>query len=190
MLWRRSQNVKTIARKLYDAMVMQARHPVFYAEWGVPDSLDGRFSMVILHAFILLRAVKDQLQAIKEREETSDEGRLRDLGQAFYDTMFLDFDRCLREMGVGDLGVSRRIKDMVQAFHGRLQAFDNLLQKPVGDAERLALLKSDIWGGSNSASAPLWLDLYIDEAIASIKDFSVNHFLQGHCGWPVPKAKG
>ncbi|HEY1383647.1 MAG TPA: ubiquinol-cytochrome C chaperone family protein [Dongiaceae bacterium] len=99
-------------RALYRQMAVQARLPVFYMSYGVPDTIDGRFEMLCLHAYALFHSLK---------------GRGADadaLGQATYDAMFADLDGSLREMGVADLGVGKRIKAMTEALNGRIHAFD------------------------------------------------------------------
>lgn len=100
------------AGALYRQAVTQARLPVFYARLGVPDTLDGRFELVALHVFLLLRRL---------REEGA---RARKLAQALFDLMFADMDQSLRELGVGDLGVGRRVKAMAEAFYGRIAAYE------------------------------------------------------------------
>ncbi|RDD63791.1 hypothetical protein DRB17_01045 [Ferruginivarius sediminum] len=100
------------ASRLYEAAVRQAREPVFYRGFHIPDTLDGRFELISLHVFLILHRLKDQ------REQTDE------LAQALFDTMFADMDRSLREMGAGDLGVGPRVKKMAQAFYGRIAAYD------------------------------------------------------------------
>ena len=100
------------ATGLYASAVDQARTPIFYTDYAVPDTVDGRFDMVVLHVFVLLRRLK-----------TGDAVAV-EVAQALYDVMFDDMDRALREMGAGDLGVGRRVKIMAQAFSGRLAAYD------------------------------------------------------------------
>ena len=101
-----------IARKIYVSLVEQARQPVFYLSFGVPDTPDGRFDMIVLHAFLLFRRFK------------RDPDRTEVLGQAVFDMMFADMDQNLREMGVGDLGVGKRIKGMAEGFFGRVEAYE------------------------------------------------------------------
>ena len=99
-------------RRLYEALAAQARLPVFYADLGVPDSIDGRFEMLCVHAHALFHRLRG-------RGDQADQ-----LGQATYDAMFASLDAALREMGVADLGVGRRIKIMTEALNGRIQAYD------------------------------------------------------------------
>jgi cytochrome b pre-mRNA-processing protein 3 len=119
------------ARRLYESAVGQARQEVFYVSFGVPDSLDGRFEMVSLHVILLLRRIK---------QEAGEEAKAT--GQELFDLMFADMDRSLREMGVGDLGVSKRIKAMAQAFYGRLAAYDAALKEEGDQALRQALRRN------------------------------------------------
>jgi cytochrome b pre-mRNA-processing protein 3 len=97
--------------RVYGALVAQARLPVFYADLGVPDTPAGRYDMIVLHAFLLF-----------ERLSGSDEER--QFAQSVFDAMFTELDRSLREMGVGDMSVPKKIKGMAQAFYGRVGAYD------------------------------------------------------------------
>jgi len=100
------------ANALYHEVVAAARRPVFFAELGMPDTFDGRYEMVALHAYLVLRRLRREHQATAE------------LGQALFDLMFADFDSTLREAGVGDLGVGRKVKQMATGFYGRIAAYD------------------------------------------------------------------
>src|SRR5437879_5129919 len=108
----RSDAVGQAAELAYRRVVDQARQPAFFAAYGVPDTVDGRFEMICLHAFLYLHRLKG------ERPHAAP------LGQRFFDTMFADFDRSLREMGTGDLSVGRHVKRMAQAFYGRIAAYE------------------------------------------------------------------
>ncbi len=129
--WRRHPHER-VGYHLYGAAVAAARAPFFYTELGVPDSLDGRFDLVGLHAFLLIR----RLQALPAPGPA--------LAQAVFDAMFSDMDLNLREMGVGDLSVGRRVRAMWEAFHGRSGAYEAALQ--AGDMAALAAaLARNIW---------------------------------------------
>lgn len=98
---------------IYRVIVDQARQPRFYTDFGVPDTVDGRFEMVTLHAFLVLRRLKRPSESASET------------GQALFDVMFEDMDVSLREMGAGDMGIGKRVKAMVQAFYGRIGAYED-----------------------------------------------------------------
>jgi cytochrome b pre-mRNA-processing protein 3 len=97
------------AAQLCAAVSRRAREPVFYREFRVADSIDGRFDVVALHAWLVL-------ERLQETGETV-------LAQAFVDRLFAGFDQALREQGAGDIGMSRRMKKMAGAFYGRLRAY-------------------------------------------------------------------
>ena len=120
----------TIA-SLYGAIVAQARDPAFYDTYGVPDTALGRFELIALHAFLVMRRLK------REGEAGTD------AAQALFDLMFADVDRNLREMGVGDLGVGRRVKTLAKGFFGCVRAYEEALDgDPAGPALGAALARN------------------------------------------------
>ena len=128
----RRRRQERAAHDLYCAAVAAARKPYFYEELGVPDTLDGRFDMVGLHAFLLIRRL----------QELPPPGPA--LAQAVFDAMFSDMDMNLREMGVGDLSVGKRVRAMWEAFHGRAKAYQASVS--AGDATGLAAaLARNVW---------------------------------------------
>lgn len=127
-------------RRLYETLAAQARLPVFYADLGVPDSIDGRFEMLCVHAHAIFHRLRG-------RGAQADQ-----LGQATYDAMFAGLDAALREMGVADLGVGRRIKIMTHALNGRIQAYDAALAS--ADAGELpAALRRNAYGTASPQDA-------------------------------------
>ena len=105
-------SARDFAELAYRCVVAQARQPVFFIDYGVPDTFDGRFELICLHAFLYLHRLR------AERPQANQ------VCQSFFDTMFVDFDRSLREMGVGDLGVGKHVKRMARAFYGRILAYE------------------------------------------------------------------
>jgi cytochrome b pre-mRNA-processing protein 3 len=96
----------------YGAIVAQAREPAFYADYGVPDTVEGRFDMIVLHLALLLRRLRSEPPA------------LRRLGQGVFDAFCTDMDANLREMGLSDAAVPRRMRGFGEAFYGRASAYD------------------------------------------------------------------
>ena len=94
---------------LYGAIVAAARQPIFYREWGIADTVEGRFEMVVLHLSLVIIRLK---------------GEHDDLRQALANRFCLDMDDNLRELGVGDLGVAKRVRAMAEAFQGRYVAYE------------------------------------------------------------------
>lgn len=140
--WRRSEGDDG-ARAVYEIIVAQARRPEFYAVLGVPDTVSGRFDMVALHVFLALRRLRGG-DAGKEKG--------RALAQAVLEVFFDDMDASLRELGVGDLGVGRRVQGMAEGFYGRAAAFEAALGQ--SEAALAATLKRNVYGGAEPG-APL-----------------------------------
>ena len=126
---------------LYGAAVAAARLPFFYLELGVPDTLDGRFDMVGLHVFLLIR----RLTALPVPGPA--------LAQAMFDAMFNDMDLNLREMGVGDMSVGKRVRDMWEAFHGRAEVYAKALDSAEPVARLSEALARNVWRGVEAPAA-------------------------------------
>ena len=120
---------------LYNAAVAAAREPYFYATLGVPDTLDGRFDMVGLHASLLIRRLR--------RDAPPGPA----LAQAVFDAMFSDMDVSLRELGVSDLSVGKKVRAMWEAFHGRARAYEQALDVS-DDSALAAALARNVWRGA------------------------------------------
>ena len=102
---------------VYRSIVAQSRRPVFYAEWGVPDTVTGRFDMISLHLALIFRRLRGE----------GDE--MREFSQALHDLFFKDMDRSLREMGAGDLAVPKKIQKMGGLFYGLLGTVGEALDR-------------------------------------------------------------
>lgn len=112
------------AEAVYDAVVAQARCPVFYTDYGVEDGFEQRFDLLVLHVHLVVRRLAGG----------GDPARAQEL----FDALFFDMDRTLRAIGVGDMSVGKRIKDMIRAYYGRTAAYDSALDDPVALAMALA----------------------------------------------------
>lgn len=159
----------------YIALVAQARKPFFYAELNVPDTLDGRFEMIVLHLFLI------QHRLLREPQHTE---FARHLSEAF----FTDMDRSLRELGVADTGVSKRIKRMGKAYNGRLQVYEDGLQNP--DAMRAALSRN-LYGTVHEGDVAQ-LDAmrqYIDDEVAKLDAATAEIVTSGHYAWEEPRSR-
>ena len=163
-----------IARRLYEAVVAHARQPVFFAEWEVPDTIDGRFEMVTLHAHLVLRRLKDG------GAETAP------LAQALFDVMFADMDASLREMGAGDLGVGRRVKQMATGFYGRVAAYDAGLAG--GDGVLGAALRRNLFGTvSPSQESLAAMADYVTRAAAALAHQPLDRIAGGTVAFTAAK---
>jgi len=162
----RSDPVGSAAAVAYRRVVEQSRQPAFFVESAVPDTIDGRFELVCLHAFLYLRRLK------RERPDAAP------LAQRFFDTMFADFDRSLREMGTGDLRVGREIKRMAAAFYGRVAAYEEGLA--ADDAALAAALLRNLYGTAPPAAASLQaMAQYVRRAADKLDEQAAAELLAG-----------
>jgi len=122
--------------ELYGAAVAAAREPAYYLDYAVADTLQGRFDLVGMHVALLIRRL---------RHDPAPAGQ--NLAQAVFDAMFNDMDVNLREMGVGDMSISKRVKRMWEAFHGRAQAYEAALDAAAPEALAEALIRN-LWAGT------------------------------------------
>lgn len=138
-LFRRNR-LREAAALAYQQIVAQARRPAFFLHCQVPDTVDGRFELICLHAFLYLHRLKGEPSAAE-------------VAQLFFDAMFGDFDRSLREMGTGDLSVGRQIQRMAQAFYGRIDAYQRGLNE--GDSALQAALARNLFGTAPASDRSL-----------------------------------
>ena len=131
-MFRAFQNLdnKKIAKILYTIVINQARRKEFYLNYGVADTIDGRFDMILLHSYLLFNRLKTNPKKTKK------------IAQAVFDLMFADMETNLRELGVGDIGVSHRIKGMVRAFYGRVKVYDEGLSEENPSVLEQALVRN------------------------------------------------
>jgi len=143
-LFRQSSPGRNI-RDLYGAIVAQARSPVFYSGYGVPDAVHGRFDLIVLHLVLVLAGLGAPGRAI---------------GQKLFDEFCRDLDDNLREMGVGDLAVPKRMKSFAEAFYGRQTAY--LAALAASDQWELEnALARNIFDVTESGGGPARLAAYV-----------------------------
>ena len=166
------------ALALYSEAIRQARTPLFYEQCGVADTPDGRFDMIMVHVYLVLRRLKG-----------GDE-RCKVLAQTLFDIMFDDMDQNLREMGAGDIGVAYRVKDMVKAFYGRIAAYDEGLEDTGGDLLEAALRRNLY---RNIDPVPDQLSVmaeYVREQDGELAAQAIDGFLAGSVHFSLPPVIG
>lgn len=156
------------AEILYPIIVEKARSPVFYQSLGVPDTMTGRFDMIVLHTVLVVNRLRDEGKAGGK------------LAQALFDRMFLDMDQSLREQGVGDLSVPRHVKRMMQGFHGRRDAYEMAFQSE--DPAVLAdTLMRNLYGAVETPSIDMVNKVtdYVRTCRNGLKRHNVNDLMNG-----------
>lgn len=171
-LFRRNRPPDTIS-SLYGMIVAQARSPVFYREYGVPDTIGGRFDLLLLH----LALVVERLM----REEGA-----KAFGQGLFDRFCADMDDNLREMGIGDLAVPKHMKRVGEAFYGRSQAYQEALLA-ADDATLIEALGRNVYAGA-PAAAVTRLATYIRAVNAALARQSVDALMAARLDLPDPAA--
>ncbi|SNB52296.1 cytochrome b pre-mRNA-processing protein 3 [Arboricoccus pini] len=147
----RQRELETRAWALYGAVVARARRPYLFAGLGVPDTTEGRWEMIQLHAGLLALRLDEAGPAGKE------------LAQVLFDCMMKDMDRSLRELAIGDLSIGKYVKRMAQSFYFRLQHLDRALA--TGDVRpMIEILGKNVYGDPAAAKAPALWDAVLDEA--------------------------
>lgn len=171
---------QTIAR-LYGTIVAQARAPAFYGRYAVPDTVNGRFEMIVLHLVLLLRRLEGEPAAVRR------------LGQGVFDLFCRDMDGSLREMGVGDLAVPRQMRRIGEAFYGRQAAYAAALA--AGDTVPLrTALARNVFGLDEAAPGSLpkcpgadRLAHYVGEAIRHLAVQDGSALARAELSFPDPE---
>jgi len=160
---------------LYMAAVDQARKTPLYEAYATPDTVEGRFEQVALHVYLIMRRLK------------GDEPGARQVNQKLFDAMFQNIDAALRELGVGDLSVGKKIRKLAENFFGRIAAYEDALDP---DAPREALVKAlarNIYEDEAATSA-VQLAEYVRAAAAAIDAQPAARITGGIVQFPDPAA--
>jgi cytochrome b pre-mRNA-processing protein 3 len=185
--FRRNSQARTI-HALYGAIVAQARSVAFYADYRVPDTVEGRFDLIVLHLVLLLNrlarpeAARGLGQAFLGQELLGQEL----LGQELFDAFCRDLDANLREMGVGDLAVPKRMQAFAEAFYGRQAAYLAALDAADERVFEKALARN-IFAAGNDAGA-VQLARYARAAVTRLDAQDDGALIHGAVVFPSPEA--
>jgi cytochrome b pre-mRNA-processing protein 3 len=158
---------------LYAALVEKARDPKFYTAFAVPDTVDGRFDMVVIHAMLVMRRLRELPEEVHAT------------GQRLFDFMFTDMDRSLREMGVGDMSVGKHVKRMAKAFYGRAAAYEAGMD--AGADELARVIGENLYRhGQPAPGAVAGIASYLQRASAHLARQPVTDVLAGKIDFSVP----
>jgi cytochrome b pre-mRNA-processing protein 3 len=168
--FKRKRANQELFERLYDQLSAASRQPRFYATLGVPDTVEGRFDMITLHAVLLL-------ERLKQLPPPAD-----DFAQDFVDDLFQRFDAALREMGVGDIAVPKRMKRIASHFLGRAKAYNDALREGPDAMERA--LARNVLGDETRIEAAKDLNLYVNEARQVLQKTSFSDIEKAEFAWP------
>ena len=156
---------------LYGMIVAQARMPCFYRDYAVADTVNGRFDLIVLHLALVL-------------ERIAAEPGLRALGQGLFDRFWQDMDHNLREMGIGDLSVPKKMRALGEAYYGRTQAYRAALAE-ASDAALIEALARNIYGGGKDDAATR-LAAYMRLAVRDLAAQPAEQMAGGRVHFPDP----
>jgi len=159
------------AGALFDAALKQSLLPAFYADYGVPDTLDGRFDNLSLHLFLIM----NPLTATKDGQA---------LSQDIFDIAFRYMEKDLREAGIGDMGVPKHMKRMMKGFNGRVHAYKAALEGSDWDEA----LRHNLYGtvADIDAAALRGMVAYIKR---NVKSLQAQDLMEGRARFAPPKGK-
>jgi cytochrome b pre-mRNA-processing protein 3 len=159
---------------LYGVIVAQARNAQFYDDFGVPDTVLGRFDLIVLHTALALRRLR------------AGEAAMQSLAQGVFDTFCRDMDHNLREMGISDQGVPRQMRRVGEAFYGRAQAYDAALAGRDDGALAQALARNVYAGVPDASVAAARLAAYVRSVANDLDTQAFADLARGAMRFPEP----
>ena len=166
----RPRRTRDLGEALYAAAVAQARQPAFYTALGVPDRIDARFELYTLHVLLLILRLRDEGE------------RGAEVAQDLFDAYVSALDHALRELGVGDISVGKKMRKLGEALYGRMTAYEKALR--AGEAEELgAALARNVFEVDAAPTAPA-LAAYAMAARSRLADQPVDALGGGNVSWP------
>jgi cytochrome b pre-mRNA-processing protein 3 len=179
--FRRSVHDRKI-HALYGMIVAQARSGTFYTDYGIPDTLEGRFELIVLHLVLVLRRLgRDPANT----QAFGGQRRSEPLGQLLFDAFCRDLDANLREMGVGDMAVPRRMRRFGEAFYGRQGAYEAALDAVDPRALENALARN-IFERESVDSGVVRLANYTRAAVAQLEAVDIDTRVSVELEFPDP----
>ncbi|MBE7247292.1 MAG: ubiquinol-cytochrome C chaperone [Actinomycetospora chiangmaiensis] len=169
-LFRRANARRRAVEDLHVALSMAARRPGLYVRLGVPDTVEGRFEALCLHAILVLRRLNQLPPPAAE------------VAQDLVNSVFTQLDASLRELGVGDMGVSKRMKKLGAAFYGRAEGYDAALNAGDVAALRGTLVRNALGGEGDGAG----LAAYVRAADAALAGADLDVLLGAGPPFPDP----
>ncbi len=179
---------------LYGMIVAQARSPVFYADYGVPDSVQDRFDLIVLHLVLVLARLSGDHELRPGPGRHSVPSWARSLGQALgqtlgqllFDAFCRDLDANLREMGVGDLAVPREMRRFGEAFYGRQAAYGEAFAADARELEKA--LARNIFEAAGIDDRAARLARYARAAVKLLDTVEEDALVAGQLVFPNPEA--
>jgi cytochrome b pre-mRNA-processing protein 3 len=172
----RPRPAKDAGVALFKALSAQARTPALYAALGAPDTVEGRFEVYVLHLVVVLHRLKGEGAEAAE------------VSQATFDAFLKNLDEGLRDMGVGDLSVGKKMRKLGEAVYGRIKSYDTAFAaSDVGEALAPVIART-VFEGRADAPDPAPLARYAARAVESLGAQPLDQVLRAEPAWPQPEA--
>ncbi|MGC1303847.1 MAG: ubiquinol-cytochrome C chaperone family protein [Caulobacteraceae bacterium] len=160
-------------RALFKSLAAQARQPGLYVQAGVADTVEGRFELYVLHLVLLLHRLKGEgLQA----GETA---------QAVFDSFLKNLDEGLRDMGVGDLSVGKKMRKLGEAVYGRIKSYDRALEPGAGADDLTGVIQRTVFEGQSDAPGAGVIAAYVRRVEAALATQPLSDILEARLHWPA-----
>jgi cytochrome b pre-mRNA-processing protein 3 len=166
----RPRAAQSAGRALYARAVEQSRSPGLYSDLGAPDTAEGRFEIYSLHVVLLLDRLRGQGEAAT------------DVSQTLFDAYLKDLDHALRELGVGDLSVGRKMRKLGEAFYGRGKSYETAFAALPDQEPLQALITRTVYADVDAAAAPR-LTAYVLAQRAFLADQALDALTAGEVAW-------
>jgi cytochrome b pre-mRNA-processing protein 3 len=168
----RPSGARVVAERLHAAAVTQARTPALYARMGAPDTVEGRFEVLCAHVILLLDRLKGERGLALEARQT------------LFDVFVSHLDGAMREMGVGDLAMGKRMRRLGEAFYGRLQAYDEAFGALPHPGPLESVVARTILDGREVSPNPI--ATYLADVRERLSGQELAALLRGDPGWSAP----
>ena len=164
------RRTRVAGKALYASAAAQSRQVAFYASLGVPDTADKRFELLTLHVALIVLRLKGQGDAAAET------------AQEVFDTFVQALDDALRELGVGDLAVGKKMRKLGEAFYGRARAYEEAFAALPDLTALQVLIDRTLLDAPGPAAASI--AAYAGQAFEGLTAQSLSDILEGRVEWP------
>ena len=167
-LFRKKRANSAIIKRQYEELTDAARQLPFYRDMNVPDTVLGRFEMLSIFMMLYIRATKNKGEAV--------EGLAQDIVDAFFE----DIDHSIRELGIGDAGVPKRMKKLAGMFYGRADSYGKAIENNDIEALKTALVRNIFPENIENAPDMSELGRYLIATDNALENFDIEQMVQGN----------
>jgi cytochrome b pre-mRNA-processing protein 3 len=169
----RQSPARRAGEALYAACVRQSREPVLYEAYAAPDTVEGRFELYTLHVVLVLERLAEAGEGAKA------------VSQALFDTYVKALDYALREMGVGDLSVGKKMRKLGEALYGRMKNYQAAFAALPDRGDLRDLLTRTVYAGAETAPTERMAGYVVGQR-EQVRSTPADRLLAGEIEWRAP----